>query len=828
MAEYDSVEVAEENDGQQIPIANANGTAGIATFDLNDFTVDQNGLVKSLQKVGAVQYIGTPSPTSESTCVWVLDDTSPAPIEQVRQGQLVMAKSAVSNEYGTIEVGDVFKIVSIAGQIQTTMTAEFSLKGIQGDVGPQGPQGPVGPRGPEGPQGPDGIAGEPGPANTLTVGTVEKGLEPKFEITGDAPNQVVNVTLPQGDVGPVGPQGPEGPQGSPGYSLITNQIYQAPSDQMPTSIILDYSVFSQDPIVNATFQEIIRLSNGNTYIAVCEVISLSDTNVDCRVNSYSYITGPQGKQGPQGAQGIQGVPGAQGVKGETGSTGPIGPQGPAGATGPQGPQGVPGPAGVDGRSFEIVGQVDSSSDLPPASAVYVGQAYYVGTTIPRNIWACVDYNNVIQWVNQGTLQGPQGEQGPQGPTGATGGIGPQGPEGPTGPQGVQGEQGPQGPQGEQGIQGETGPQGPTGATGATGAIALSRQGYSSASVPTVNSSYNFGAQSLFNRIPTINDIFICTWLQSSSGRSWIVTCRVTSSVTDTVTATILSIAETTGEQGVQGPGVVVKTAAEWASDNTVLEAGQFGYDSTNKITKIGDGTNAWANLNVFETMLTPTFADSDWATIAELSENGQAQTFFSVGDEKTISLTTGEQVTLVILGFDHDDLTSGGKAGMTIGMKNLLATTYRMNATATNEGGWDESEMRTSTMATLLSQLPSDLQGVIKQVDKKTMAGNSSLSITTTSDKLFLLSRVEVDGTENSGYAGEGTQYEYWKTVKNGTVGTDRVKYLSNGDGAASNWWFRSPVPSYTNQFNYSSANNLDYTIGLATSTMGVSFAFCI
>ena len=283
-----------------------------------------------------------------------------------------------------------------------------------------------------------------------------------------------------------------------------------------------------------------------------------------------------------------------------------------------------------------------------------------------------------------------------------------------------------------------------------------------------------------------------------------------------------------GDKGDTGTtSSIVKTAAEWESQNSVLGAGVFGYDSTNDITKIGDGTTAWADLNMVETKPKPTFADSDWATIAELSENGQAQTFFSVGDEKTISLTTGEQVTLVILDFNHDDLTSGGKAGMTIGMKNLLATTYRMNETATNEGGWDESEMRTSTMATLLSQLPSDLQGVIKQVNKKATAGGASTSITTSADKLWLLAEVEVDGTTSAGYADEGEQYEYWKTVKDGTVAADRIKYLSNGSGSANNWWLRSPnVSNSTSCRGFNSAGSVYY--GNANSARGVSFGFCV
>lgn len=43
------------------------------------------------------------------------------------------------------------------------------------------------------------------------------------------------------------------------------------------------------------------------------------------------------------------------------------------------------------------------------------------------------------------------------------------------------------------------------------------------------------------------------------------------------------------------------TAANWASKNSVLSAGEFGYDTTNKVLKIGDGTTAWANLVALKT-----------------------------------------------------------------------------------------------------------------------------------------------------------------------------------------------------------------------------------
>ena len=57
-----------------------------------------------------------------------------------------------------------------------------------------------------GPTGPQGIQGEIGPANELTVGTVDSGETAAASITGSAPSQTLNLTLP------IGPQGEQGPQ----------------------------------------------------------------------------------------------------------------------------------------------------------------------------------------------------------------------------------------------------------------------------------------------------------------------------------------------------------------------------------------------------------------------------------------------------------------------------------------------------------------------------------------------------------------------------------------------------------------------------------------
>ena len=95
-------------------------------------------------------------------------------------------------------------------------------------------------------------------------------------------------------------------------------------------------------------------------------------------------------------------------------------------------------------------------------------------------------------------------------------------------------------------------------------------------------------------------------------------------------------------------------------------------------------------LDVIRGVSVPDFADASWGEINKYSQKGLAASLWKVGDEKKIALTSGETITMVILGFDHDNLTGGGKAGITLGMKNALATAYVMNDSSTNAGGWND------------------------------------------------------------------------------------------------------------------------------------------
>jgi len=219
------------------------------------------------------------------------------------------------------------------------------------------------------------------------------------------------------------------------------------------------------------------------------------------------------------------------------------------------------------------------------------------------------------------------------------------------------------------------------------------------------------------------------------------------------------------------------------------------------------------------------FADMSWAEIDAVAQAGLAQQVFKVGDEKNIlpSGTPSEAITVRIEAFDRDDLDgSTDKAPITIAMKNLLAGTYTMNSTSTNDGSWNSSVMRTSTIPTLLSQLPSDLRAVIKPVIKKTTSGSQSTAIQTTTDSLWLFSAKELGlQTTVAGYMDEGDTYPLYVSD------VSRIKYLSNGSGAAESYWTRSPHTSTITRFstvNAAGAWSSDYS----NYEHGVCFGFCI
>lgn len=163
-----------------------------------------------------------------------------------QSGEAKKLKGETLLNFVTLSVVSVTVTTLPAGSLATATydksTGTLALgipQGSKGDTGATGATGATGPQGKQGIQGETGATGATGPqgpagpANVLTIGSVTSGKVASATITGEAPNQVLNLALEKGDkgetgekgatgdTGPQGEQGIQGPQGSPGTDAPT-------------------------------------------------------------------------------------------------------------------------------------------------------------------------------------------------------------------------------------------------------------------------------------------------------------------------------------------------------------------------------------------------------------------------------------------------------------------------------------------------------------------------------------------------------------------------------------------------------------------------------
>lgn len=206
---------------------------------------------------------------------------------------------------------------------------------------------------------------------------------------------------------------------------------------------------------------------------------------------------------------------------------------------------------------------------------------------------------------------------------------------------------------------------------------------------------------------------------------------------------------------------------------------------------------------------------ADWtledqkAVAEDIGKKGNSSELYSkakdamdAGTTWSMQLTDGSTLTYKIIGIEHDDLSDGsGKAGLTFLTTSTNIGTG-MNATATNVGGWEKSELRAKMNAgEIWNLMPSEFQSKVKSVEKlsNNVGGgdeNKNAAVTATSDRLFLLSYSEIVPTSCSRWASdypwtstEGTQYEAFKGKVTNNCGANPV--IAFGD----HWWMRSLFP---------------------------------
>lgn len=242
--------------------------------------------------------------------------------------------------------------------------------------------------------------------------------------------------------------------------------------------------------------------------------------------------------------------------------------------------------------------------------------------------------------------------------------------------------------------------------------------------------------------------------------------------------------------------------------------GLMGFDKSSKLNDLDNAT-----LNELE-----------WNEIKYVIQSGKFGDYFSVGDTKdiTLNLPAGSNnleagkyfsnavsgtYKVVVLGIDHNSTYEGtNRVHFCIGQdstgKEIAFRDMKMNTSYTNSGGWNGCPMRTWLNNTLINGLPSDLVSVITPCTKYTdNTGNSSnveANVTSTSDKLWLLSEFEVFGSRsyaNQYEQNKQAQYDYYKN------GASKVRYRHYDTSSASIWWLRSARYGNSGSFCFVSSN---------------------
>ena len=231
---------------------------------------------------------------------------------------------------------------------------------------------------------------------------------------------------------------------------------------------------------------------------------------------------------------------------------------------------------------------------------------------------------------------------------------------------------------------------------------------------------------------------------------------------------------------------------------------------------------AWKKYSIPPTFSNATsWSDIGSAIASDINGDIDLSTIWSIGDEKDVTLTTGETITLQIAGFNHDTYSDGVTAPVTLVMKDCLNTKAQMNSSGgTNAGGYPASVMKTYVETNIYDKLPSDLKTLVAPVKKKWYTTyNDVNSLTEGNYNVWLLSEMEVSGTNTHTIGtGEGSKYDIF---------TDNASRIKKINGKNDDWWLGSCSKNYSTNFALVSSGGGVGSSG-AGSSNSVAVGLCI
>lgn len=290
------------------------------------------------------------------------------------------------------------------------------------------------------------------------------------------------------------------------------------------------------------------------------------------------------------------------------------------------------------------------------------------------------------------------------------------------------------------------------------------------------------------------------------------------------------------------------------SPNGALAAG----NTTITISYAEGGVTKTTTQAITVTVISNTLNSNSWATVKAVSDAGQGDNYWDVGDTKAITINgkagnfTFSNLTIhaFIIGFNHNAAREGGNrihfqigkiSNKLVGLCDSQYSNSRsdngyfnMNPNNSNSGGWSNCHMRKTILGsdasptspranTLLAALPADLRAVMKPITKysdNTGGGNNTASyVTSTTDYLPLLAEFEYHGVRSYANSAEQNfqqQYEYYR------AGNSKVHYKHNATGTAADAWCRSVYAGNTHLFclvtTDGSANHYDANLSWAVA----------
>ena len=299
---------------------------------------------------------------------------------------------------------------------------------------------------------------------------------------------------------------------------------------------------------------------------------------------------------------------------------------------------------------------------------------------------------------------------------------------------------------------------------------------------------------------------------------------------------------------------------------TVPEAGTWSVKATlNGQTSDTKSVSVVDSYSLTLSFVSSTLNNNEWSVIKSVSDAGQGENYWSIGDRKEVTLngTVGDLILsnvttyVFIIGFNHNSSVEGtnrihfqlAKTALSGGKDvclcdrnyNSTVTIYEpscfsMNGNRTSRGGWKDSQMRinicgtslSSYSGTIIAVIPETLRAVLKSVTKYTdntgTGSTSEIAVSETNDYFFLLSEYEVFGSisyANYLEASKQAQYAYY------SAGNSKIKYKHDNMSTAAIWWLRSACFRTRNTFARVYA---DGTVGNEYANYSYGFApgFCV